>query len=452
MKTFSKTIFIISILFNVTFSQFKILGYFPNWTSKEKIESYNFSRLTHVNAAFLVCNASGEVYYESTEAEEAMDMILEKAKAQGVIVLVSVWGNHEMLLNETSRTNFANNIKAHCLEKGYAGVDLDFEGEYDESGLSLLATKLREIFGDDLFISAAVSGVANDQGYNVELVNACDWINPMIYDIAGSWNSSPIANHSSYENFTDAAYGWHYRRGIEKDRIILGVPFYGRTFNDEGKMRVWGVQSWSNNCIIYSAIAKFFPENLKTDTTAGDFYMTIADLKLTQSELVEFNQEVMGDWSGDPVSEEEMLGKTYYNGKKMIASKTKYAVDNSYGGIMIWDLSQDMNDEHSLLDTIYYEAYGKYPVRNITRTNANDNNVKVDIKDNVLFLSNLSLGEKYTLSIYALNGQRLLTKGFVGARFISSSLFLKDLNHSKSLYVLQLSSSGGQEIRKFVKQ
>lgn len=120
----------------------------------------------------------------------------------------------------------------------------------------------------------------------------------------------PRVPHSSYEesigsgndiNSTGLAY-WVNYRGWPKQKILLGVPFYGRDFDNQGGMD-----------ISYSQILDLFP----------DAYLT------------------------------DRVNNIYYNGIKTIAGKTQYVNDNKYSGIMIWEITQDSRvDSTSLLSAI----------------------------------------------------------------------------------------------------
>jgi hypothetical protein len=43
----------------------------------------------------------------------------------------------------------------------------------------------------------------------------------------------------------------------------------------------------------------------------------------------------------------------FYNGLFTITNKTKYALDKRLGGVMVWEMSCDTNDENSLFRRIY---------------------------------------------------------------------------------------------------
>lgn len=129
----------------------------------------------------------------------------------------------------------------------------------------------------------------------------------MAYDFSGWWTGP--GPHSSYEDAigsgsdevsTGLAY-WVNYRGWPKEKILLGVPFYGRDFDDNGKS------------ISYRTIASQFPE----------------------------------------APEYDQINNIYYNGKETIRRKATYIVENQFSGIMMWELAHDApEDSISLLNVI----------------------------------------------------------------------------------------------------
>lgn len=107
------------------------------------------------------------------------------------------------------------------------------------------------------------------------------------------------ARHSSYQFAVNSGNYWRKTRKMPAKKVILGVPFYGRP-------------SWAS----YETI-------LQTDKNA--YKKDIATI---------YGMEA------------------YYNGLPTIRKKTKYAI-NHFGGVMIWEITQDTTiKKYSLLTAI----------------------------------------------------------------------------------------------------
>ena len=120
----------------------------------------------------------------------------------------------------------------------------------------------------------------------------------MAYD-----NDTDKSSHSGYEFAEYCLNYFRIQRGIPGNRLVLGVPFYGRGYNTDGTL------SWTSY-VKFSKLIADDPQNFNRDVYNG-----IA-----------------------------------YNGAQTIKKKCGLAAQ--YGGIMIWELSQDARDEYSLLKVI----------------------------------------------------------------------------------------------------
>ncbi|CAL4073812.1 unnamed protein product, partial [Meganyctiphanes norvegica] len=157
----------------------------------------------------------------------------------------------EMARNETSRAIFIKSVVKLMQEHGFDGFDLDWEYPGGRGGIPedkknfvLLIKELREAFSSHGFLLSSAVGAGSDKidtGYDVpELAKNLDFINLMVYDLHGSWNSE-TGHHTALRptpeekgNQRQLNLEWVVSRwvqlGAPPDKLILGMASYGRTW------------------------------------------------------------------------------------------------------------------------------------------------------------------------------------------------------------------------------
>lgn len=275
---------------------FKVIGYQASWTDAKDID---YSKLTHINYSFAKPNPDGTL--EPLANPDKLKKIVELAGQKGVKVGIAVggWNGGDDSAFETfaatisARKKFIDEILKLVKTYQLDGVDLDWE--YPDAGASAihfssLVTELSVALKEEgKYLSiAVVSYGKTGEAISKEIFGHIDMLNVMAYD---------GKDHGSYEQAEKAINYWK-ERGCPDDKIILGLPFYGRS-----------------------------PQISYRDLLAKDAQAFSKD----------------------------MVGEVRYNGIAMIKKKTKLAMI-SCGGVMIWELSQDaspFNAKHSLLKAVH---------------------------------------------------------------------------------------------------
>jgi chitinase len=259
-----------------------------------------YEKLTHINYAFLTPKPDGT--FNRINNSWKLKQIVRTAQEHNVQVSISVggWGwdaqFEEMAANPESRSAFVRNLKAFVEEYQLDGTDIDWE--YPDPGASsqnflALIRELRAAMPDELLTTAVVSyGDNNGLGVPTETFEYFDFVNIMTYD-------GP--DHGTMEQFERGLSYWS-ERGLPKEKIIMGVPFYG-------------------------------------DPNMPYFKIVQADPAAAQLDSFDY------------------FGTTlHYNGIPTIQTKTKIAMEKA-GGIMFWALDHDAQGEFSLVNAIYETAH-----------------------------------------------------------------------------------------------
>jgi len=230
-----------------------VVGYYRSWFSENyPAEQIDLANLTHINHAFAWPEADGSIaMYENFLYPKLIDQVHRAGKK--ILVALGGWGHCDgfspMAANASIRANFIDNITDFCLNHSYDGVDFDWEYPAtisDRNNLTLLVAELRQAFNEQdstLLITMAVpAGSWNGQWFDFSsLKNDVNWFGCMTYDFHGSWSAHAGHNSPLYAPANDQCGSVHngiqyinVTRNIPKEKILLGIPFYGKGFNATG--------------------------------------------------------------------------------------------------------------------------------------------------------------------------------------------------------------------------
>lgn len=202
------------------------------------------------------------ILYGSTATSQQVDTdgLIKLAHAAGVKVMASIGGwsmsKHfcEVAADARKRSTFIDDCANLITTFGFDGIDIDWEypnemgmnienySDADYANFATLMAELRREIGTGnengkVLITAAMSAdPTNLAGYNWERLQASmDYFNIMTYDINGGWSdkaghNSPLYNYPGAERSLslDSTTQFLIEQGVERNKINLGVAFYGR--------------------------------------------------------------------------------------------------------------------------------------------------------------------------------------------------------------------------------
>lgn len=289
-------------------SGFKVIGYLMG--RNVDTTAIPFEYLTHINFAFAIPAKNGGGL-EALRNADKLAALVKKAHANGVKVFISIGGwsigdgggddsrFHRLAENAEERNFFV--VKTMDLVRRFNldGVDVDWEYPDIENRSAEDNVLLMKQLGDSLHamnkeLTAAVVHYGNQgEGTKDEIFDIVDWLNLMAYD---DDKGQPIP-HSPYSLAEKSIAYWVKERGLPAEKTVLGLPFYGKPRREN-------------------------LSHYKDLLAAG----------------------------ADPMQDE--FDSVYYNGIATIKRKTELAIKEGLSGVMIWEISQDTQDEHSLLKAI----------------------------------------------------------------------------------------------------
>lgn len=315
---------LVSLISLSAFSQhkhdFRIVGYVMQ-SNIPKLTAHELGMITHLCVAFINPDENGNIHFgpyigsgNIGSGESTVSSAVSKAKKYGVKTSISLagggfWGDkimierYKRLMNDDNRQKFINNLVAYIGENNLDGIDVDIEGDCVNNYLGDFMEELSDTChkrGWEVTAAWPAQGQWSDMVSDKALANV-DYIYIMSYDATGAWAPNNPGQHAPYhKSVKDIQY--YKKRNVKDSSIVLGVPFYGKDFTG--------------------------------GTVVGKLYPEIVGL-------------------AKDASQQDSIGMLWYNGQPTIQKKTELAIDNGNGGVMVWEITQDVKGKQSLLNTIY---------------------------------------------------------------------------------------------------
>lgn len=369
----------------------RLVGYVSSWGIKD-ISVQQANLLTHMIFAFIEMRADGSLVVGSADPSNAeatasktearlKQLMNVKAKTGfrlKTLFAVGGWENSQHFSATAAsaqlRSNFIRDVLVILQKYNFDGVDIDWEypvtGGAQEGSSSdkenyvtflseirdnMAALQLSEGRSDAylLTIASAAGSWVLDVGYDLEkIIDIVDWINVMTYDYFGAWESkwgaytgppAPLY-HGTPKGFSgkmnaDYTLKYYVCNTKKPEKIVMGVPFYGRYWYNVGDAIEAGDSLWRlaepNNQQRYEGGFSSW-RDIESNWLNREGYESIYHEKTATPYL----------WSA---SHRALLA---YDNARSLQAKVQYAASHSLGGVMIWAIDLD-NDNDDLLRSIH---------------------------------------------------------------------------------------------------
>ena len=204
--------------------------------------------------AFVEINPDGTLLVPTPNYLNYLLSLKNSKPSLKIIAAIGGWGAEgfsDAASTPRSRYDFARNVNELINDYGLDGIDLDWEypgssaagiksSPQDRENFTLLITAIRDVIGDDAWLSVAGTG---DSGYTTRSAEI-DKIAPLIthfnlmsYDFTAGETGERGRRHQAklYDSnlslpgySVDAMVQNLINNGMPSEKILLGVPFYGR--------------------------------------------------------------------------------------------------------------------------------------------------------------------------------------------------------------------------------
>jgi len=299
-----------------------VVAYVTSWSNVMPDPQY----MTHINYAFgHVDSTFDAVRIDNPDRLRSIAALKKDSPSLNVMLSVGGWGSgnfSEMVADEALRKSFCASCARAVADFDLDGIDIDWEyptsnmagisaSPDDTEYFTLLMRDLREALGPDKFLTIATSATAQYIDYKA-IVDYLDFVNVMAYDMSmgDSHHSGLYPSAYSAEMTSDGAVKAHLAAGVPREKLVMGMPFYGR-----GTRR--------------------FGRYVNYDAVAADGYTVCWD----EVSKVPFIVDSLRNY---------VFG---FENPRSLGIKCQYIVDEGLHGGMYWDYSGD-NAEHDLARTV----------------------------------------------------------------------------------------------------
>lgn len=376
-------ILLVVLLAGVTLTEARaaepIVGaYYPGGSAERyPVKDIPADRLTHLFYAFARIEDGRCVVAPQADAhfKALADLKREHPKLR-TLISIGGWeagGFSDAALNDDSRRRFVSSCMAMFFDThrgSFDGVDIDWEFPVyggpkeiaarpeDRRNMTLLAQEFRRQLdalgkarGQSYLLTAALpvgrmqSAGPYDPALSFELEElgrTLDFINLMTYDMGTAFSTVSTFNAPLREvandplppelrrwNNVEGAVAYYREHGVPADKLVLGVPFYGRGFRVSGTGKDGLYQSYNGTY------------------DAGDW-------RNIEAKLLD-NPDWTQHWH--PVAQTPWLFNgnerifVSYEDPKSIDLRARFAKDAGLRGVFMWELTGD-DAQHSLLDAM----------------------------------------------------------------------------------------------------
>jgi len=284
----------------------RVLAYLPEYRQWDDLKrwSQTLDAVTDLVLFSVECTASGDLTsLDRLPPKEILDAASLLAIEKEANLLVCIGGNGrsaglaKAIATERGRIHLARQLRDLVDSRGFHGVDVDYESpssDADWTNLRLFLKELKASFLSPKMLSLAIHPGQEESVVSHSIDALVDLVSIMAYDnLCQIPRSSPPCHHSTLE-FAHFVVQHALSTGLAPSKLLLGVPFYAR----------------------------------HTHTGEARPYYEVA------SKVSSPGEDEVESYS--------------FNNAETLGQKADLAISQGFGGVMIWEVGQDLAPESAL--------------------------------------------------------------------------------------------------------
>lgn len=306
----------------------KVVGFM---TRDGSLETINLKNLTHLVISSAVVEEIGDQLVDTTFTTLNIPLIIKAAHNEGVYVLLDVtgrlvnmtgggeygsYGFYNVIKDEAKRDKAIATFLKFARDNAFDGVNIYLNNASEDAGIlkpaitlpfyQAIAAALPEGPNGKFFYTAsAMGGWLTSELKPITQVEEIDWVNlhPFRY------GAPEISEDAPYSGFVDLAATWE-SFGMPKEKIVNGIPAFGLhyIYPHDGTTVGWG------NMWMY---------------TSYDSYKSI----------------LARDAQAHTKNKLDVDDGIFYDGHPSVQQKSQYVLDAGLGGVMVWGIENDTQDQ-----------------------------------------------------------------------------------------------------------
>lgn len=360
-------------------------AYYAAWNQWDHMPAseVDFSAVTHVIHFAVVPNSDGTLDDEINGVIPAHSAdVVARAHAAGTKVLISVGGagsapGFRAACAPDKLPSFIQNIVTFMGDRGYDGVDLDWEPlEASDAALfTNLVNVLRAALNAEMPRPLLTTAVATEPTLIAGLQQQFDQIHLMTYDLAGpwpgwvTWFNAPIQDGGyrfpgtgELVPSSEGMLNTFLTAGVDARKLAIGMDFYGRVWSGGTGTSTGGAtlprQTWTiAPNMTYQAYHQimtnfYLPQRHVWDDAAQAAYLSIDNSGSAKDKFISYD---------DPSA---------------CRAKVRHATERGLGGVMIFELGggyrqdQPADQREPLLQSVKKAVRETFVIRDVRQEDA----------------------------------------------------------------------------------